>query len=287
MTDKHPLVARIEASLSYELHVPSWVSAVRGEVLRASDDTLDVRLTATPSEEVLPSCGKVARIFMEQGTGAGMPAWNRGELRFAPERGVALVLSLADSLTHIEEPWRPRRPELSSQSGWRREFAYSFDDGHLRTLGAAGADELRASGSTREFLRETGLPEEGIEPLHFELQDGRLPTIEESSPFLWRLFPEARSYRRLGWHGGFPVCLEEPGERVVILEFPVSFPAGLPPRAQRIRPLNSSVEMLAQSLLAWRRNRDPRSLMRAIARIDQPAIADQTFWHGIAESMTD
>jgi hypothetical protein len=287
VTDKNPLVARIEASLSYALHVPTWVSEVRGEVIRASDDTLEVRVTATPSEEALPSCGKVARIFMEQGTGAGTAVWNRGEFRFVPERGVALVLSVADTIAHIEEAWQHRSPELSSQSDWRREFAYSFDDGHLRTLDAAGADELRASSATRAFLRETGLPEEGIEPLHFELQDGRLPTIEESSPFLSGLFPEARSYRRLGWHGGFPVCLEEPGERVVILEFPIRFPAGLPPRARNIRPLNSSIEMLAQSMLAWRRNRTQKSLRRAIARIDEPAIADDAFWQGMAESLAD
>lgn len=78
-------------------------------------------------------------------------------------------------------------------------------------------------------------------------------------------------YRMIGSDGaGNPICVEEGSGVVVLLDHENRF------RTRQF--VNSSVGQLADCLLAYMGERQPERFRAAVAGIDPPALAEQSFW---------
>jgi hypothetical protein len=69
---------------------------------------------------------------------------------------------------------------------------------------------------------------------------------------------------------GNPICVRSGSSHVVMLDHEIMF--------ESETFVNSSIEQLAECLLAYLGERDPERFRSAVNAIDAPAIADQTFW---------
>jgi len=158
----------------------------------------------------------------------------------------------------------------------------------LVTFTAEVVATLRVPETQRAFLLHPGLPESAAPALDFGGKRYRnIPSAAE----LWKAGDAFRRYRIIGANGfGDPICLdEETGGAVVYLNHDDEMKRGF---------INSSVEQLALSLLAFREviretqqrggadaypnGQIPSDLVdRFILRmeeIDPPAIKSDTFW---------
>ncbi len=161
----------------------------------------------------------------------------------------------------------------------RKPRPVSFEDRWILRRHECGQDDLRPP----EFLKcgDAILPTEAAPFLSFD--------EAERGPRLWVVFGPKDSwsaadkkrvagYRVIGSDGcGNPICLEDGTGFVWMLDHEDHFSTR--------RFVNSSVSLLAESLLACIGERKASRLLAAIKKIDPPGAAKKSFWDEAAQSL--
>jgi hypothetical protein len=153
-----------------------------------------------------------------------------------------------------------------------------FADRWNRKWVACGFEDI---GTSLVPCGDAALPTEAAPCLSFDRAARPVPLWEVwGIPEHWPPAERERvaPYRQIGSDGaGNPICVEQPGGAVVLLDHEDRF------RTRQF--VNSGVRQLAECLLAYTGERDTERFRAAVQAVDPAAMAERSFWWHAAAAL--